>query len=133
MVDRTETEGSLELIPLPAIQQRILVVRERHVMLDEDLAELYGVQTGRLIQQVKRNIDRFPPDFAGGAFASSVSGGKENKATGEEASISGGGGGEASAPLAPITGGHLGKAPYRASTVLGGLEEVTEKEFEISP
>jgi hypothetical protein len=33
------------------------------VMVDEDLAELYGVQTGRLIEQVKRNIDRFPSDF----------------------------------------------------------------------
>ncbi len=63
MVDPIKTEGSLELLPLPAIQQRILVVRERHVMLDEDLAELYGVQTGRLIEQVKRNIDRFPSDF----------------------------------------------------------------------
>jgi hypothetical protein len=63
MVDRTETEGSLELLPLPAIQQRILVIRERHVMLDEDLAVLYGVQTGRLIEQIKRNIDRFPSDF----------------------------------------------------------------------
>jgi hypothetical protein len=42
MVDRTDADGSLELIPLPAIQQRILVVRERHVMLDEDLAGLYG-------------------------------------------------------------------------------------------
>ena len=63
MADRTETEGSLEPIPLPAIQQRILVVRERHVMLDEDLAVLYGVQTRRLIEQVKRNIDRFPSDF----------------------------------------------------------------------
>jgi hypothetical protein len=63
MVDRTKAEGSLELVPLPAIQQRILVVRERHVMLDEDLAGLYGVETRRLIQQVKRNIDRFPSDF----------------------------------------------------------------------
>jgi hypothetical protein len=63
MVDRTEAEDSLELTPLPAIQHRIMVVRERHVMLDEDLAELYGVQTGRLIQQVRRNIDRFPSDF----------------------------------------------------------------------
>jgi ORF6N domain len=63
MEDPTETEGSLELIPLPAIQKRIVVVRERHVMLDEDLAGLYGVQTGRLIQQAKRNIDRFPSDF----------------------------------------------------------------------
>ena len=63
MVDQAKTEGSLELLPLPAIQQRIVVVRERHVMLDEDLAVLYGVQTGRLIEQVKRNIDRFPSDF----------------------------------------------------------------------
>jgi hypothetical protein len=61
MADLTETEGSLELIPLPAIQKRILVVRERHVMLDEDLAELYGVQARRLIEQVKRNIDRSRP------------------------------------------------------------------------
>ncbi len=51
------------MLPLPAIQQRILVVRKRHVILDEDLAELYGVQTRRLIEQVKRNIDRFPSDF----------------------------------------------------------------------
>jgi hypothetical protein len=63
MADQTEEESSLELIPLPAIQKRIVVVRKRHVMVDEDLAELYGVQTGRLIQQVKRNIDRFPSDF----------------------------------------------------------------------
>jgi ORF6N domain len=65
--DRVMVEGSdeqgLELIPLPAIQKRILVVRERHVMLDEDLAELYGVETRRLIEQVKRNIQRFPSDF----------------------------------------------------------------------
>jgi hypothetical protein len=72
-------------------------------------------------------------NLAGGSFASSVSGGKENKATGEEASISGGGGGEASAPLASVTGGRLGKAPYRASTLLGGLEEVTEAEFGVTP
>jgi hypothetical protein len=56
-------EQGLELIPLPAIQKRILVVRERHVMLDEDLAELYGVETRRLVEQVKRNIERFPADF----------------------------------------------------------------------
>ena len=53
----------MELIPLPAIQRRILVVRERHVMLDQDLAELYGVETRVLVQQVKRNLDRFPDDF----------------------------------------------------------------------
>jgi hypothetical protein len=41
----------------------MLVVRERHVMLDQDLAELYGVETRRLVEQVKRNIERFPSDF----------------------------------------------------------------------
>jgi hypothetical protein len=59
----TMTTWGLEVIPLPAIQKRILVVRERHVMLDEDLAELYGVETRRLVEQVKRNIERFPADF----------------------------------------------------------------------
>ncbi len=63
MADRAEEKSSLKLIPLPAVQKRIVVVRKRHVMVDEDLAELYGVQTGRLIQQVKRNIGRFPSDF----------------------------------------------------------------------
>jgi hypothetical protein len=45
------------------IEKRIFVVRERQVMLDEDLADLYGVETRRLIEQVKRNRDRFPGDF----------------------------------------------------------------------
>jgi len=62
----------------------------------------------------------------------SVSGGKENKATGEASSISGGGG-EASGVLASVTGGRLGKAPYFASTVLGGLGNVTEEEFGVTP
>ncbi len=60
---RAAGNQDLQLIPLPAIQKRILVVRERHVMLDRDLAELYEVQTRALVQQVKRNIDRFPDDF----------------------------------------------------------------------
>jgi len=38
-------------------------VRERHVMLDEDLADLYGVETRVLVQQVRRNEKRFPADF----------------------------------------------------------------------
>ena len=50
-------------VAAPAIEKRILVVRERQVMLDEDLADLYGVETKRLIEQVKRNIERFPEDF----------------------------------------------------------------------
>lgn len=48
---------------MPKIERRIFVIRERQIMLDEDLAELYGVETKRLIEQVKRNSERFPPDF----------------------------------------------------------------------
>jgi ORF6N domain len=60
---RPKEHVSLELIPVPTIQRRILLVRERQVMLDEDLAELYGVETKPLIEQVKRNMGRFPPAF----------------------------------------------------------------------
>jgi hypothetical protein len=63
VADPAEKAVALELIPAPAIQKRILVVRERQVMLDEDLADLYGVETRRLIEQVKRNSERFPADF----------------------------------------------------------------------
>ncbi|WP_295004248.1 ORF6N domain-containing protein [uncultured Dechloromonas sp.] len=45
------------------IGSRILVLREQRVMLDSDLAELYGVETRVLVQAVKRNQDRFPDDF----------------------------------------------------------------------
>lgn len=58
-----EKTASPELIAAPAIEKRIFVVRERQVMLDEDLADLYGVETKRLIEQVKRNLERFPEDF----------------------------------------------------------------------
>ena len=42
---------------------KIYLVRDQKVMLDEDLAKLYGVETKRLNEQVSRNIDRFPEDF----------------------------------------------------------------------
>ena len=45
------------------VADRIVVVRGRRVMLDTDLATLYGVRPKRLNEQVKRNGDRFPPDF----------------------------------------------------------------------
>ena len=48
---------------VPRIESRIQVIRGLRVMLDVDLAELYGVQTKRLNEQVKRNRDRFPSDF----------------------------------------------------------------------
>lgn len=47
----------------PVIQNQILALREQRVMLDADLAQLYGVQTKVLVQAVKRNQVRFPADF----------------------------------------------------------------------
>lgn len=52
-----------ELIPVERIQTRILLVRGQRVLLDADLAHLYGVPTKRLNEQVKRNARRFPEDF----------------------------------------------------------------------
>ena len=45
------------------IESRIFVIRGQKVMLDADLAELYGVETKRFNEQVRRNIERFPEDF----------------------------------------------------------------------
>ncbi|MDM7917692.1 MAG: ORF6N domain-containing protein [Methanosarcina sp.] len=50
-------------IPDELITSKIYLIRDKKVMLDEDLAALYGVTTGVLNQAVKRNIDRFPEDF----------------------------------------------------------------------
>jgi hypothetical protein len=50
-------------IDLNTIHKMIYVIRSQKVMLDSDLAHLYGVETKRLNEQVKRNIDRFPSDF----------------------------------------------------------------------
>jgi ORF6N domain len=46
-----------------AIENKIYVIRGQKVMLDSDLAELYGVETKRINEQVRRNIERFPNDF----------------------------------------------------------------------
>src|SRR5215203_2156684 len=56
-------DSALQVVTAPAIDRRIFVIRERQVMLDADLAELYGVETKRLIEQVKRHLERFPEDF----------------------------------------------------------------------
>ncbi len=52
-----------DLVPVERIERAILVIRGHKVLLDADLATLYGVETRRLNEQVKRNIDRFPDDF----------------------------------------------------------------------
>ncbi len=46
-----------------AIERRIYLIRNEKVMLDSELAELYGVSTKRLNEQVRRNLKRFPADF----------------------------------------------------------------------
>ncbi len=52
-----------KLIPVERVERAILVIRGQKVILDADLAALYGVTTKRLNEQVKRNLDRFPHDF----------------------------------------------------------------------
>jgi hypothetical protein len=52
-----------ELIIQSEVSSRIYTIRGEQVMLDRDLAELYGVETKRLNEQVKRNSERFPADF----------------------------------------------------------------------
>src|SRR5688572_28994767 len=52
------------LIPADRIDRAIVLVRGHKVMLDSDLAALYGVETRQLVRAVKRNLPRFPPDFA---------------------------------------------------------------------
>ena len=50
-------------LPTPLIESRIYRICGQKVLLDSDLAELYGVPTGRLNEMVKRNAKRFPEDF----------------------------------------------------------------------
>lgn len=63
MADPAEERAELQIVAARAIEKRILAVRGRQVMLDEDLADLYGVETRVLVQQVRRNEKRFPADF----------------------------------------------------------------------
>ena len=58
-------DNDTEVISLEAddIKRRIFMIRGRQVMLDKDLAELYGYEVKNLNRQVKRNIRRFPKDF----------------------------------------------------------------------
>ena len=52
-----------QLIPAEVIERKIFLIRGHKVMLDSDLATLYGVSTSRLNEQVRRNAKRFPADF----------------------------------------------------------------------
>ena len=62
-IPRPPKQSDQQIIPVESIQQRIYLIRVHKVMLDADLADLYGVTTGRLNEQVRRNKRRFPEDF----------------------------------------------------------------------
>lgn len=65
MADADKKAGLVDTVLIvEGIESRICSVRGQRVMLSPDLAELYGVQTKVLLQAVKRNINRFPGDFA---------------------------------------------------------------------
>ena len=59
----SNNEKSTAIVPQEIIESKILIIRNRKVLIDRDLAELYGVTTGNLNKAVKRNIERFPEDF----------------------------------------------------------------------
>ena len=52
-----------EIMPIERITNKIYFIRSTKIMLDRDLAELYGVETSQLKRAVRRHIDRFPADF----------------------------------------------------------------------
>jgi hypothetical protein len=54
---------SQSLVKIGKNQQQILLIRDEKVIIDSDLAEAYGVTTKALNQAIRRNVDRFPPDF----------------------------------------------------------------------
>lgn len=56
-------DSDTKILLIEQIAKRILLIRGQKVILDADLAELYGTETKRLNEQVKRNIKRFPKDF----------------------------------------------------------------------
>ena len=79
--------NSQVLIPTEDIARAILVLRGRRVMLDADLATLYGVSTKRLNEQIRRNLDRFPADFMFQLTAEEFAGLRSRIATSSKAHI----------------------------------------------
>lgn len=55
---------SESIVPVERVATQIYLIRGEKVMLDADLATLYGVETGALVRAMKRNLERFPEDFA---------------------------------------------------------------------
>ena len=67
----SRTSSKPALVPIEVIISKIIFVRGEKVLLDRDLAELYGVETKALKQAVRRNIKRFPDDFMLDTFVKS--------------------------------------------------------------
>jgi ORF6N domain len=63
MDKRKSIKGASVALPHELVEQKILLIRGHKVLLDADLAKLYGVETRALLQAVKRNRSRFPEDF----------------------------------------------------------------------
>jgi hypothetical protein len=63
VISKLIMNASLVTVPIECIEKAIFLIREEKVMLDRDLASLYGVTTSVLKQAVRRNIERFPSDF----------------------------------------------------------------------
>ena len=55
--------GTKNILPDEVIINKIYLIRDQKVMLDKDLAEMYGIETKRLKEAVGRNLERFPKDF----------------------------------------------------------------------
>lgn len=62
-MNQNQPQSTGSRVPAESIERKILYIRDKKVMLDRDLAILYGVTTGNLNKAVKRNIDRFPENF----------------------------------------------------------------------
>jgi len=62
-MNKRDNNTTAHTLPDEVLMSRIYVFRDQKVMLDRDLAELYGVETKRLNEQVRRNSTRFPDDF----------------------------------------------------------------------
>jgi phage regulator Rha-like protein len=56
-------KSNIQIVPDEVVMSKIYLIRKQKVMIDRDLAELYGIETKQLKRQVKRNINRFPSDF----------------------------------------------------------------------
>ena len=61
--EKQNSLATASVVPVERIERSIFLIRGEKVILDSDLAELYGVETRRLNEQVRRNMERFPHDF----------------------------------------------------------------------